>query len=383
MDIKQLDQEYIAKTYARNDIVIASGNGAILQDINGKEYIDFGSGIAVNCFGVADSKWIDAVTNQAMQLAHISNLYYTLPQVHLAKLLCEKSGMKRVFFGNSGAEANECAIKVARKYGKKRNVIVTLEGSFHGRTLATLAATGQEIFHQQYQPLPKGFKHVKPNNIEAIQNALDEGVCAVMLEMVQGEGGVNVLNEAYVKKVRSLCDEHNILLLVDEVQTGIGRTGQFFAYEHFGILPDVVTSAKGLGGGLPISACLLGEKVKNIFTVSDHGSTFGGNPICASGAISIVERMDNDLYQAVKAKSDFIFSALAGQKGVVDVTGLGLMIGIETQISAKEVLQRCIEKGLLVLTAKDKVRLLPPLNISMKELEKGMSILIDVLGGAK
>ena len=377
MSTFEMDKSYIANTYARFPLAVKEGHGAILVDEDGKEYIDLGSGIAVNTFGAGDDKWVAAVSAQAKALSHISNLYYTQPQVKLAKLLCEKTGMKKVFFGNSGAEANECAIKVARKYNHHRNVIISLEGSFHGRTLATLAMTGQEVFHSQFQPLPEGFKHVPPNDLKALENAVDDSVCAVMIELVQGEGGVNVLDRAYAEKVQALCKENDILFMIDEVQTGMGRTGALYAFMQYGLSPDVVTSAKGLGGGLPIGACLMGEKAQNVLGLSDHGSTFGGNPICAAGAVSILERMDDKLLLEVKEKSAYIFKTLQGKSGIKSVSGLGLMIGIETDKPAREVVDACLKQGVVTLTAKNKVRLLPPLSITKAQLEKALKVLVD------
>ena len=377
MSTFEMDKSYIANTYARFPLAVKEGHGAILVDEDGKEYIDLGSGIAVNTFGAGDDKWVAAVSAQAKALSHISNLYYTQPQVKLAKLLCEKTGMKKVFFGNSGAEANECAIKVARKYNHHRNVIISLEGSFHGRTLATLAMTGQEVFHSQFQPLPEGFKHVPPNDLKALENAVDDSVCAVMIELVQGEGGVNVLDRTYAEKVQALCKENDILFMIDEVQTGMGRTGALYAFMQYGLSPDVVTSAKGLGGGLPIGACLMGEKAQNVLGLSDHGSTFGGNPICAAGAVSILERMDDKLLLEVKEKSAYIFKTLQGKSGIKSVSGLGLMIGIETDKPAREVVDACLKQGVVTLTAKNKVRLLPPLSITKAQLEKALKVLVD------
>ena len=377
MNTFEKDKEYIANTYARFPLAVKEGHGAILVDESGKEYIDLGSGIAVNTFGAGDDEWVSAVSNQAKALSHISNLYYTQPQVQLAKLLCEKTGMKKVFFGNSGAEANECAIKVARKYGGSRSVVVSLEGSFHGRTLATLAMTGQDVFHTQFLPLPLGFKHTPPNDIAALESALDDTVCALMLEIVQGEGGVNPVDKAFAQRAQEICRERDILLMVDEVQTGMGRTGSLFAYMQYGLTPDVVTSAKGLGGGLPIGACLMGEKAQNVLGLSDHGSTFGGNPICAAGAVSIVERLDEKLLSDVQKKSGYIFETLKGKSGIKAISGMGLMIGIETDKPAREVVDACLKQGVVTLTAKNKVRLLPPLTISFGQLEKALKVLVD------
>ncbi len=384
MDVKELDKAYIANTYARAPLVAASGKGALVLDENGKQYIDLGSGIAVDSFGVCDEEWIAAVSRQLHKLQHISNLYYTKPQVELAQMLCERTGMKKVFFGNSGAEANECAIKCARKYssdkyGGGRNKIITLEGSFHGRTMATLSATGQEAMHVHFGPFLDGFVHTPPDDFTALCAACDDSVCALMLELVQGEGGVRPLDKQYVSAAAKLCSERDILLIVDEVQTGNGRTGSLYAFTQYGITPDIVTTAKGLGGGLPLGACMMGEKVKDTLCAGTHGSTFGGNPICSAGAVSILERLDEELFSQVRAKSEFIFSALEGASGVKSVSGMGLMIGIECQKPAKDVVYECLSQGVIVLTAKSKVRLLPPLNIEMNELEKAIKILKGVL----
>lgn len=376
MSTIEKDQLYIAGTYARFPVVITKGQGALLTDEQGREYIDLGSGIAVNVFGAADQEWVSAVCRQAGTLAHTSNLYYTSPQVALAENLTHMTGMKKVFFGNSGAEANECAIKAARKYGGQRHKIISLEGSFHGRTLATLSMTGQDAFHQQFHPLPEGFSYIPPNDIPALEKALcDESVCALTLEMVQGEGGVNPLDSAFAQRAQALCREKDILLMVDEVQTGLGRCAALYAYMRYGLKPDVVTSAKGLGGGLPIGACLLGDKVKDVFALSDHGSTFGGNPICCAGANAVLSRMDDALFDEVNQKSKYIFTALSGAPGVKSVTGLGLMLGIEAQKPGREVADSCLKNGVLVLTAKNKVRLLPPLNISWELLYQAMAVL--------
>lgn len=384
MDIKQTDSKYVAGTYARFGAVLTSGRGATLYDENGKAYIDFGSGIGVNIFGACDNVWVQAVEAQLQKIQHTSNLYYTEPCAELAELLCEKTGMQKVFFANSGAEANECAIKTARKYafdkyGEAKKTIITLENSFHGRTLATLTATGQDSFHTMFGPFVPGFKYVPANDLAAMQNAADDSVCAIMMECVQGEGGVNVLEKDFVTGIEALCMEKDILLIVDEVQTGNGRTGKLYAYEHFGITPDIVTTAKGLGGGLPIGACMLGEKVKDTLTPGSHGSTFGGNPIAAAGAVSILKRLDCALFQSVTEKGKKITSFLSGLKNVRSVSGMGLMLGIETTKTPAELANACLDKGLLVLTAKGRLRLLPPLNITDEELENGLHILKEVI----
>ena len=378
MNTRQLDQSFVANTYGRFDVALASGSSAVYTDEAGKEYIDMGSGIAVNTFGSCDPEWTAAVTAQLQQLGHVSNLYYTAPQAKLAQMLCEKTGMKKVFFGNSGAEANECALKIARKYGEAtgRDVIVTLRSSFHGRTIATLAATGQDYFHAHFGPFPGGFVHVTPGDVDELAQVLATGkVCGVLMEMVQGEGGVNVLDKAYVQKAAELCKLHDALFMVDEVQTGNGRTGKLYAYMHYGVQPDVFTTAKGLAGGLPMGACIIGEKAEGVLGKGDHGSTFGGNPICAAGAVNVLSRLTDELLDEVTAKSAYIRSELEGAPGVKGVSGMGLMLGIATEKPATQIVTDCIADGLLVLTAKDKVRLLPPLNIPMDALKKGIAIL--------
>lgn len=386
MSITSNDKQFVANTYARFPIELVSGKGAILKDSNGKEYIDLGSGIAVNIFGVADDEWQKAVTHQLSVLPHTSNLYYSEPCSTLAELLCERTGMKKVFFSNSGAEANECAIKVARKYAfdkygdESHSTIITLKNSFHGRTIATLKATGQDVFHTDFGPFPEGFVYAEANNFNDVKKFVDTDKCiAVMMELVQGEGGVCKLDENFVQSVAELVKEKDMLLIIDEVQTGNGRTGELYAYMHYGIQPDIVTTAKGLGGGLPIGATMLGENVENVLTYGSHGSTFGGNPVSCAGACNIIKRIDDKLLNEVKEKSAYIFSELEGAKGVKSVSGLGLMIGVETEKPAKEVANACIEKGVLVLTAKTKVRLLPSLNIDWDDLKKAIRILKEVI----
>lgn len=384
MDIIELDKTYVANSYARSPLVVESGKGVQICDNNGKEYIDLGSGIGVNAFGACDEEWVKAIEAQLHKLSHLSNLYYTEPQVKLAQMLCEKTGLKKVFFGNSGAEANECAIKCARKYssdkyGDGRSAIITLINSFHGRTMATLTATGQDAMHVHFGPFLEGFKYAPANDFASMQALCDDTVCAVMLELVQGEGGVNPLDKDYVSAVAKLCSESDILLIIDEVQTGNGRTGSLYAYMQYGISPDIVTTAKGLGGGLPLGCAMLGEKVENTLTAGTHGTTFGGNPVCAAGALSILSRLDDSLMSDVKKKGEYLKSELEGAKGVKSVTGLGLMIGIETERDAKEIASECLENGVIVLTAKSKVRLLPPLNIKQEELQKAIKILKGVI----
>ena len=383
-EIMQLDDTYIAHTYARFPVRLVEGEGSILWDESGRRYIDLGSGIAVNTFGIADKEWQKAVTAQLGRLQHTSNLYYTGPCAHLAEMLCQRTGMKKVFFSNSGAEANECAIKAARKYaaaelGAEYSTIVTLQGSFHGRTLATLAATGQDVFHRDYQPLPKGFVYAKPGDLDQLAALLKNHRCAaVMMEVVQGEGGVNVLDKEYLQKAAALAADHGALVIVDEVQTGNGRTGRLYGYMHYGIQPDIITTAKGLGGGLPLGATLLGEKVADVFAPGDHGSTFGGNPVCCAGAISILSRLDEQMLSRVRAKGNLVRGALEGAPGVESVTGMGLMLGVKTTRPAAKVAAECLRAGVLVLTAKDKVRLLPAPNIPDQQLQDGVEILKQV-----
>ena len=381
MSITALDKEYVAGTYGRFPVELVSGKGSIFTGSDGKRYIDMGSGIGVTAFGTADDAWLSAVTAQLSQLQHTSNLYYTEPCAKLAKALCEKTGMKKVFFSNSGAEANECAIKVARKYSAERKgddhyTIITLVNSFHGRTLTTLAATGQDHFHKLFNPLTPGFVSVPANDVAALETTV--ATCkpaGIMFEVVQGEGGVLPLTAEYVAAAAKLAADNDIPLIVDEVQTGNGRTGKLYGYMHFGISPDIVSTAKGLGGGLPIGATLMSDKVQNILGPGDHGSTYGGNPVCCAGALTVIERLDEVFLKEVDAKSKYIFSALTGAAGVESVSGMGLMIGIKTVRPAKEIVMECIEQGVLCLTAKDKVRLLPALNIPMDVLEEAIGIL--------
>ena len=371
-----LDETYVAGTYKRFPLEIVKGKGSVAEGADGKKYIDMGSGIGVTAFGYADDIWKEAVTAQLSELQHTSNLYYTKPCAELAKLLCEKTDMKKVFFSNSGAEANECAIKAARKYacdkhGKERYTVITLENSFHGRTLTTLAATGQDHYHELFQPLTPGFVSVKANDIDAVKKMAEkDNAAAILIECIQGEGGVIPLNADYVKKLRAFTEENDILLIIDEVQTGNGRTGKLYSYMNFGITPDIVSTAKGLGGGLPLGATMLGEKCADVLGFGDHGSTFGGNPVCCAGALSILKRIDDAFLSEVKAKSDLLFSSFTGAEGIEEVSGMGLMIGLKTVKPASEVVAKCMENGVLCLTAKDRVRLLPALNIPMALLEK-------------
>ena len=381
MSITEMDQAYVAGTYKRFPVEIVSGKGSRVVDVSGKSYVDMGSGIGVTAFGFADDAWIAAVTEQLGKVQHTSNLYYTEPCAQLAKLLCEKTGMKKVFFSNSGAEANECAMKVARKYSAEKKggdcyTIVTLQNSFHGRTLTTLAATGQDHFHELFQPLTPGFVHVPANDIDALRKCVAENkVAGILMEVVQGEGGVVPLTEEFLVAVDRLAHENDIPFMIDEVQTGNGRSGKLYSYMNYPICPDIVSTAKGLGGGLPIGATLMGEKVQSVLGFGDHGSTYGGNPVCCAGAVSVVERLTEDFLAGVKEKSAYVFSALEGAPGVESVTGLGLMIGVKTVAPAGEVVRRCMEKGVLCLTAKNKVRLLPALNIPMEDLNYAVETL--------
>ena len=383
MNTKELDSKYIANTYARFPIVLERGKGSLVWDSEGREYIDMGSGIAVNAFGLADGQWMAAVTEQLGRLQHSSNLYYTVPDALLAEQLCERTGMKKVFFGNSGAEANECAIKCARKYAAdkygadKRYKIVTLVNSFHGRTVTTLAATGQDEYHQDFQPLTPGFLYAPANDCEALKALVegDDAIAAIMFELVQGEGGVLPLTQEFVQCIADICRAKDILMVCDEVQTGNGRTGTLYAWMQYGIVPDIMTTAKGLGGGLPIGACLMGEKCENTLTPGSHGSTFGGNPAVCAGALNILSRIDDALLAEVKAKSEYIVNALTGAKGVESVAGLGLMLGIKTVKPLNDVVTACRENGVLVLTAHGKLRLLPALNIPMELVEKAVAVI--------
>ena len=381
-NIKELDKKYVANTYARFPVLLEHGSGSLVYDDAGKEYIDLGAGIAVTSFGIADSEWAAAVTEQLTKLQHCSNLYFTGPCALLAEKLCEATGMKKVFFGNSGAEANECAIKAARKYsfdkyGPDRYKIVTLVDSFHGRTIATLSATGQPDLQNGFQPMVPGFIYTPANDCEALKALVESesGICAFMFELIQGESGVNVLSQEFVDCMVSLAKEHDILLVDDEVQAGNGRTGTLYAYMQYGFTPDIMSTAKGLGGGLPIGACLLGEKVQDTMGAGTHGSTFGGNPAVCAGALNILSRIDDELLADVKAKGEYIVKELSGAPGVKGISGKGLMIGIETEKSAGDVLNECMANGVLVLTAHGKVRLVPALNIPMELVEKAVAVI--------
>lgn len=376
----------VMHTYGRYDLVMESGSGREATDENNKKYIDFGSGIGTNSLGYCDEEWADAVCKQVRSIQHTSNYYYTAVQAEFANKLCKTTGYDKVFFGNSGAEANECAIKIARKYsfdkyGKGRSTIITLVNSFHGRTMATLSATGQDVFHNYFFPFLEGFVHTPANDIEALKKCADDTVCAIMIEMVQGEGGVIKLDEDFVKAVRAICDEKDILMIADEVQTGAGRTGKFLASEHFGVKPDITTMAKGIAGGIPIGACLASEKCSAVLVPGTHGSTFGGNPIACAGGNVVVSRVSSpEFLTEVQKKSEYIFDKVSKMKGVASVTGLGLMIGIElTEKKAADVVKAALDKGLLLLTAKTKVRLLPPLTITYEEIDAGLKIIEELL----
>ena len=375
MSIMDMDKAYVAGTYKRFPVEIVSGKGSHAVDSQGKTYVDMGSGIGVTAFGYGDEAWKAAVCAQLDKVQHTSNLYYNAPCARLAKLLCEKTGMKKVFFSNSGAEANECAIKAARKYSAEKKgadcyTIVTLQNSFHGRTLTTLAATGQDHFHELYQPLTPGFVHVPANDIQALKDCVAKvKVAGILMEVVQGEGGVLPLTAEYLAAANKLAHEQDIPLMMDEVQIGNGRSGKLYGYMNFDVQPDIVSTAKGLGGGLPIGACLLGEKVQNVLGFGDHGSTYGGNPVCCAGGVSIIGRLTDDFLAEVQKKSAYVFETLTGAPGIESVTGLGLMIGVKPVAPAAEVVKACMERGVLCLTAKNKVRLLPALNIPMEDLQ--------------
>lgn len=384
MNIKDLDKEYVAATYARFPVCLKEGSGSRVVDEEGKEYIDLGTGIAVNTFGYADKEWAETVTAQLTRLQHTSNLYYSEPCACLAEQLCLRTGMRKVFFSNSGAEANECAIKVARKYGEinkgaEYTTIITLKDSFHGRTITTLAATGQDVFHKDFLPLTEGFVYANANDLEDVKRlASDNKCCAIMFEVVQGEGGVRPLSNEFLTGLESFARENDLLLIADEVQTGNGRTGKLYGYMHSGITPDIISTAKGLGGGLPIGATMLGDRVKDVLGASMHGSTFGGNPVCCAGALNIISRLTDECLEGVQKRSEYIFSALSGAKGIKSVSGLGLMIGIECEKDTSDVIAACRERGVLVIKAKHKVRLLPALNIDMDDLKKSIDILKEV-----
>ena len=384
MKIQEMDRKYIAGTYRRVPLTLTEGHGSYVMAEDGKQYIDLGSGIAVNTFGASDPGWLEAVTAQLHKLQHTSNYYYTEPMAQLASMLCEKTGMSKVFFSNSGAEANECAIKAARKYsfdkyGEGRKTIITLRDSFHGRTLTTLAATGQDHFHTMFGPFTEGFTYVPAGDKEALAAAVDDTCCAIMMELIQGEGGVNVLPQDYVDYVVALAKEKDLLIVIDEVQTGNGRTGKLYAFMHYGFQPDIISTAKGLAGGLPLGATMFGEKTQNVLVPGTHGSTFGGNPVCAAGAVYVLSHLDDALLAEVMEKGEYIHKELSALDGVEEVTGMGLMIGIKLKKNLAETMAACRGKGVLVLTAHDKMRLLPPLNIPFDVLKEAVEIIKEVI----
>lgn len=384
--IKEQDKTYVANTYGRFDVAVKEGKGAICVDFDGKEYIDFSSGIGVNSLGFCDEGWVEAVTKQLNTLQHISNLYYTEPCSKVAKLLCERTGMKKVFFSNSGAESNEGAIKCARKYsfekyGEGRSKIVTLQNSFHGRTVTTLAATGQDVFHNYFYPFTEGFVYTPANDKEALEKALSDDVCGLVMELIQGEGGVMPLEPDFVKYAEKLCNERDIVLIIDEVQTGVGRTGELFAFQNYGIKPDVVSCAKGVGGGLPLGCVMFGEKTEFTLKAGDHATTFGGNPVATAGAEYILNRMNDEFLGEVKVKGDYIREKVLKMPHVEGVDGMGLMLGIRLTdgVKSADIVKKGIENGALLLTAKAKVRLLPPLSITYAEIDRGLEALEKAL----
>ena len=380
------DNEYVLHTYARNPIVLEKGHGLYAEGPEGQKYLDFTSGIGVNSLGYCDMTWAEAVSEQAHKLQHTSNLYYTAPCGKLAKKLCKRTGQSRVFFGNSGAEANEGAIKAARKYsfdkyGSDRYNVITLVNSFHGRTIATLTATGQGVFHNYFGPFNEGFQYVKAGDIDALAEMVDRHTCAVMLELVQGEGGVVPLEQKFVDAIFELCAERDVLTISDEVQTGVGRTGKFLAGDNFGKKADIITLAKGIAGGIPMGACLSGDKCAGVLTPGTHGSTFGGNPIACAGAIEVLKKAADPIFLSqVADKGRYIAGKLKEIPEVESVTGMGLMIGIKLKTkNAKDILNAALEHGLLILTAKEKLRLLPPLTISYEDIDRGLEILAELL----
>ena len=386
LQIKESDQRNVMGTYGRFDLVIDHGQGAKLYDLEGKEYIDFGAGIGVSSLGHNDSEWVAAVSGQAAKIGHTSNLYYNVPSTLLAQELCAASGMSKMIFCNSGAEANEIAIKVARKHsfmqkGKGYQKILTLQNSFHGRTVTTLSATGQDVFHQYFFPFTEGFSHVSPTDLEQVRAAIDETVCAIMIEVVQGEGGVVALEPDYVKGIEQLCREKGLTFIVDEVQAGMGRCGALFAYQRFGVHPDVVSVAKGLGGGLPIGGVLVNNEYDGVMGLSDHGTTFGANPVCAAAGRVVLRRLTAPgFFEEVQKKGAYVKERIGKHPLLKEIRGLGLMLGVDFEgIDSKKLAQACLKNGLVILTAKSAVRLLPPLTITMEELDAGLSILEQTL----
>ncbi len=382
---KQLDQQYIMHTYGRYDVALKSGKGVVAYDEDGKKYIDVSSGIGVNCLGYCDEGWVAAVTKQAQTIQHMSNYFYSEQAGKLAEKLCTLTGMSKICFGNSGAEANECAIKIARKYsfdkyGAGRNEIITLRNSFHGRTVTTLSATGQDVFHNFFFPFTEGFSFVEAGDMDVFKQAVTDKTCAVMLEMIQGEGGVNILDKDYLNALVSYCNENDIVVIVDEVQTGIGRTGKLFAFQNYGVQPDLVTMAKGLGGGLPIGVCMCGEKLSGVMTPSTHGSTFGANPVVCAGANYVLDTVANEEFlAAVREKGDYLEKKLRELPDVKNVRRMGLMVGIEIEGDAHDIAAKCVQNGLLIITAKDVLRMLPPLIITKEEIDEAVYILKSTL----
>lgn len=386
LNTKEKDLKYIMHTYGRYDVALKSGKGAIAYDENGKKYIDVSSGIGVNSLGYCNDGWVEAVAKQAGTIQHMSNYFYSEQSSNLAEKLCTLTGLSKVCFGNSGAEANECAIKIARKYsfdkyGEGRNEIITLKNSFHGRTVTTLSATGQDVFHNYFFPFTEGFSYVEAGDMNALKNTANKNTCAVMLELIQGEGGVNILDTSYVQSLVKFCNENDILVIVDEVQTGVGRTGKLFAFENYEILPDLVTVAKGIGGGLPIGLCMCGEKLKDVMSPSTHGTTFGANPVVCAGANYVLDTITADGFlDEVNKKGAYIEEKVSKFKNVKNVRRMGLMIGIEFENgNAHDIAVKCVENGLLIITAKGLLRMLPPLVITYDEIDEALKILETTL----
>ena len=385
MTTKELDQQYIMHTYGRYDVALAKGKGAVAYDEDGKRYIDVSSGIGVNSLGYCDDGWVQAVTAQAQTIQHMSNYFYSAQASQLAEKLCTLTKMSKVCFGNSGAEANECAIKIARKYsfdkyGDARNEIITLRNSFHGRTVTTLSATGQDVFHNYFFPFTDGFSFVEAGDMDALKAAVTDKTCAVMLELIQGEGGVNILDKDYVKALVAYCNDNDILVIIDEVQTGVARTGKLFAFQNYGVQPDLFTAAKGLGGGLPIGVCVCGEKLDGVMTPSTHGSTFGANPVVCAGANYVIDTVSTEAFlQDVREKGDYLEQQLRTIPAVKNVRRMGLMVGIEIEQDAHDIAVKCVQNGLLIITAKDVLRMLPPLTITKENIDEAITILKNTL----
>ena len=385
MNTKEKDLQYIMHTYGRYDAALAKGKGVVCYDEDGKRYVDVASGIGVNSLGFCDDGWVDAITKQAGTIQHMSNYFYCEQAGTLAERLCKLTGLAKVCFGNSGAEANECAIKIARKYsfdkyGEGRNEIITLRNSFHGRTVTTLAATGQDVFHNYFFPFTEGFKYVDAEDMDALKNAVTDKTCAVMFEVIQGEGGVNILDKAYVQELVSYCQSRDILVIIDEVQTGAGRTGKLFAHQNYGVLPDLMTVAKGIGGGLPIGICMCGEKLKAVMSPSTHGTTFGANPVVCAGANYVLDRLTADGFlDEVEQKGAYLEEKLLSLDSVKGIRRMGLMVGIEIEGNAHDIAVKCVENGLIIITAKDVLRMLPPLVITKEEIDEAVQILDKTL----